>query len=166
MSARSNAVARESREIEDSQSRAIAAREANENKPRTALEAMASRLKSAPSALQNTLKQTVFQGLLRGRVRRAGDGRQRVRAQPAAAEIYAFPKKGGGISPDGRLRRMDQDYERATRSTTASNSSTSRTRRAVSRRSKGILIYRKDRSIPTRCLVYLKEFKREHRAVE
>ncbi len=56
MNARATAIANENRAIDQSVSRAVATREAEEQRPRTALESMAFRLKVTPSSLQNTLR--------------------------------------------------------------------------------------------------------------
>lgn len=112
MSARAAAIAAENRQIEESQSRAIAAREA-EDRPRNALAAMASRLEISPAGLKKTLLNTVFaeckteeQFMALVVVSNAYG------LNPLTKEIYAFPAKGGGIVPmvsvDGWIRLMNE----------------------------------------------------------
>lgn len=110
--ARQAAIANESREIEDSQSRAIAARSA-ESKPRNALEAMAAKLEISPGNLKKTLLSTVFaeckneEQFMALIVVSNAYG-----LNPLTKEIYAFPSKGGGIVPmvsvDGWIRLMNE----------------------------------------------------------
>lgn len=112
MNARTAAVARENQQIEESQGRAIAAREA-EGRPRNALEAMASKLEISPANLKKTLLNTVFaeckneeQFMALVVVSNAYG------LNPLTKEIYAFPAKGGGIVPmvsvDGWIRLMNE----------------------------------------------------------
>ena len=113
MNARSTAIAAESRSIDESQQRAIAARRANDSKPRNALEAMASRLQVSPAGLKETLLNTVFSGC-------RNDSEfialtvvaNEYGLNPLTKEIYAFPAKGGGIVPmvsvDGWIRIMNE----------------------------------------------------------
>ena len=111
MNTRTQAYAREAQEIEASQSRAIAAREA-ESRPRNALEAMANRLQVSPAGLKSTLMQTVFSGCRNDSefialVMVANE----YHLNPLLKEIYAFPAKGGGIVPmvgyDGWVKLMN-----------------------------------------------------------
>ncbi len=113
MSARSQAIAAESRSIEASQSRAIAARTAEQSRPRTALEALSQRLQVSPDVLQKTLRSTVFSAC------RTNDEfvalvvvANEYGLNPLLKEIYAFPAKGGGIVPmvsiDGWIRIMNE----------------------------------------------------------
>ena len=96
MSARSQAIANENRAIDESQSRAIAARQA-ESRPRTALEKLAQRLDVTPQALTNTLKQTAFKGCSDAEFVALVIVANTYELNPLLREIYAFPKKGGGI---------------------------------------------------------------------
>lgn len=109
--ARDRAIANENRQIEESQGRAIAARQAEQSRPRNALEAMANRLQVSPAALKNTLTATVFKGC------RSEEEfialclvSNEYRLNPLLKEIYAFPTKGGGITPmvsvDGWIKLM------------------------------------------------------------
>lgn len=110
--ARQAAIANENREIEDSQSRAIAARTA-ESRPRNALEAMATKLEISPANLKKTLLNTVFaeckneEQFMALIVVSNAYG-----LNPLTKEIYAFPAKGGGIVPmvsvDGWIRLMNE----------------------------------------------------------
>ncbi len=111
MNIRAQVHAREAQEIEASQSRAIAAREA-ESRPRNALEAMANRLQVSPAGLKSTLMQTVFSGCRNDSefialVMVANE----YHLNPLLKEIYAFPAKGGGIIPmvgyDGWVKLMN-----------------------------------------------------------
>lgn len=111
MNIRAQVHAREAQEIEASQSRAIAAREA-ESRPRNALEAMANRLQVSPAGLKSTLMQTVFSGCRNDSefialVMVANE----YHLNPLLKEIYAFPAKGGGIVPmvgyDGWVKLMN-----------------------------------------------------------
>ncbi len=111
MNIRAQVHAREAQEIEASQSRAIAAREA-ESRPRNALEAMANRLQVSPAGLKSTLMQTVFSGCRNDSefialVMVANE----YHLNPLMKEIYAFPAKGGGIIPmvgyDGWVKLMN-----------------------------------------------------------
>ena len=112
-SARTQAVARQNAEIDASTARAVAAREANENRPRSALEAMAMRLQVTPQVLQSTLRSTVFSACRNNEefvalVVVANE----YGLNPLLKEIYAFPAKGGGIVPmvsiDGWIRIMNE----------------------------------------------------------
>ncbi|MGF7152649.1 RecT family recombinase [Novosphingobium gossypii] len=155
--ARSRAVAQESRQIDASQQRAIAARQ-GASKPRTALEAMAARLEVSPATLQDTLTNTVFA---------ACRSREEFVAlvivantyglNPLLKEIYAFPTKGGGITPmvsvDGWIRLMNthpqhdsiefEDHVDENGGVYAIEAT----------------IYRKDRERPTKIIEYLSECK-------
>lgn len=156
--ARSAAVAAESREIEASQSRAIAAREANENRPRTALEAMAQRLSVTPRSLQNTLMNTAFKGCSEAEFVALVIVSNAFDLNPLLREIYAFPKKGGGIQAivgyDGWIKIAERhpQYD-------GYEAIHIRDDKGAIEAVEGIC-YRKDRSHPTKKLVYLKEFKR------
>lgn len=152
---RAAAVANENRQIAESQSRAIAAREA-EKKPRTALEAMAARLQVSPQTLQNTLRNTVFAAC------RTNEEfvalvivANTYGLNPLLKEIYAFPTKGGGIqamvSIDGWIRIMNEhpqfdgiefDYHEDAKGSTVAIES---------------IIYRKDRAHPIKTIEYMEE---------
>lgn len=113
MSTRATAIARNDAAIEASQQRAIAEREANERRPKNALEAMASRLQVSPAGLKDTLMKTVFSAC-------RNDAEfialtvvsNEYGLNPLTKEIYAFPAKGGGIVPmvsvDGWIRIMNE----------------------------------------------------------
>lgn len=111
MNVRAQVHAREAQEIEASQSRAIAAREA-ESRPRNALEAMARRLSLSPDVLRNTLQKTAFSGCRTNEEFVALIAVANEYAlNPLLKEIYAFPAKGGGIVPmvgyDGWVKLMN-----------------------------------------------------------
>lgn len=111
--ARERAIANENAQIDASASRALAARKAQEvaAPKRNALEAMASRLDVSPGALKSTLMNTVFSGC-----RNESEFIALVIVSntyglnPLLKEIYAFPTKGGGITPmvsvDGWIKLM------------------------------------------------------------
>jgi phage recombination protein Bet len=110
--ARTAAVANMDREVEQSTSRAIAAREVEQTRPRTALESLASRLKVDPKVLTTTLRSTAFSACKTNEefvalVIVANE----YGLNPLLKEIYAFPAKGGGIVPmvsiDGWIRLMN-----------------------------------------------------------
>jgi hypothetical protein len=112
MNARSAAIARENQMIDASQSRAIAARQAEEARPRNALEKMAMRLDLSPDVLRNTLMKTAFSACRNNEefvalVAVANE----YQLNPMLKEIYAFPAKGGGIVPmvgyDGWVKLMN-----------------------------------------------------------
>lgn len=155
--ARQAAIAAESASIEASQSRAIAAREA-ESRPRNALEAMAQRLEITPAGLKKTLLNTVFaeckneeQFMALVVVSNAYG------LNPLTKEIYAFPAKGGGIVPmvsvDGWIRLMNEhpqfdgiefEYTLDAKGNTV----------AIE-----CIIYRKDRSRPVKVMEFMAECK-------
>lgn len=155
--ARSRAVASESRQIESSQQRAIAARQA-QAKPRTALEAMAARLEVSPATLQDTLTNTVFA---------ACRSREEFVAlvivantyglNPLLKEIYAFPTKGGGITPmvsvDGWIRLMNTHPQHD------SIEFEDHVDEAGNVYAIEATIYRRDRERPTKIIEYLVECK-------
>lgn len=112
MSIRSQVQDRQQAEIEASQSRAIAAREA-ESRPRNALEAMAQRLEITPAGLKKTLLNTVFSECKNEEQFMALIVVSNAYGlNPLTKEIYAFPAKGGGIVPmvsvDGWIRLMNE----------------------------------------------------------
>ena len=112
MNARTQAHAREADLIDQSQSRAIAARQAEQARPRSALEKMAMRLDLSPEVLRDTLRKTAFKGCNNNEefvalVAVANE----YNLNPMLKEIYAFPAKGGGIVPmvgyDGWVKLMN-----------------------------------------------------------
>lgn len=112
MNARTAAVARENQQIEESQGRAIAAREA-EGRPRNALEAMSAKLEISPANLKKTLLNTVFSECKNDEQFMALIVVSNTFGlNPLLKEIYAFPAKGGGIVPmvsvDGWIRLMNE----------------------------------------------------------
>lgn len=113
MKARAHAIANENNEIEASQGRAVAAREAEQARPRNALEAMASRLEITPAGLKKTLLNTVFSECKNDEQFMALIVVSNAYGlNPLLKEIYAFPSKGGGIVPmvsiDGWIRLMNE----------------------------------------------------------
>lgn len=156
--ARSRAIAAENDQIDASQSRALAAREA-ESRPRNALEAMAQRLHVTPDVLRGTLQKTAFSTCRTNEefvsmVIVANE----YGLNPMLKEIYAFPAKGGGVVPmvgvDGWIRLMNEhpafdgiefDY--------------------ITDQKGGIeaieaVVWRKDRSHPIKVIEYLEECRR------
>jgi phage recombination protein Bet len=110
--ARATAVANMNRELDASTDRAIAAREVEQTRPRTALESLAMRLKVDPKVLTTTLRSTAFSACKTNEefvalVIVANE----YGLNPLLKEIYAFPAKGGGIVPmvsiDGWIRLMN-----------------------------------------------------------
>lgn len=151
--ARQLAVANENRQIEESAERAAAAA-----KPRTALEALANRLSVTPQVLQNTLKNTVFKGCSDAEFVALVIVANEYALNPLLREIYAMPKKGGGIQAivgyDGWIKIANSHpqfdgYEAVHY----------RDAKGVVEAVEGV-VYRKDRSHPTKKTIYLKEFKR------
>lgn len=159
MNARTTAIANENAAIDASQSRAIAARQAEDNRPRNALEAMASRLQVSAAGLKDTLLNTVFSAC-------RSDAEfialtivaNTYNLNPLTREIYAFPKKGGGIQAmvgyDGWIRIMNEhpQFDGIEYNHTLDDKGNIIAVEGV--------IYRKDRSRPTKKIVYLKEFKK------
>ncbi|CDO37624.1 RecT family recombinase [Novosphingobium sp. KN65.2] len=156
--ARQRAIANENRQIDESRDRAIAAREAEQRKPRNALEAMAGRLNVSAGSLKNTLLSTVF--------KECRNDEEFValclvaneyKLNPLLKEIYAFPAKGGGITPmvsvDGWIRMMNEhpefdgiefDYHADANGEIEAIES---------------IIFRKDRAHPVKTIEYLDECK-------
>lgn len=157
MNARTAAIANENNEIEASQTRAIAAREA-ERRPRNALEALAKRLDVHPKSLTDTLSKTVFKGANDAEFTALVVVANAYNLNPILREIYAFPKKGGGISAvigyDGWVRIMNENpqFDGIEFNHTLDDKGSIVAVEGV--------IYRKDRSRPIKKIVYLKEFKR------
>jgi hypothetical protein len=155
--ARARAAAAEGRSIDASQQRAIAARQA-QAKPRTALEAMAARLEVSPATLHDTLTNTVFS---------ACRSREEFVAlvivantyglNPLLKEIYAFPTKGGGITPmvsvDGWIRLMNThpEHDSIEFEDHVDDNGNVYAIEAT--------IYRRDRTRPTKIIEYLAECK-------
>jgi hypothetical protein len=158
MNARSAAIARENAQIEASTQRAIAAREAQKPAKMTAMESLAARLDVSPGSLQETLTQTVFKGCTKAEFVALVIVSNTYNLNPLLREIYAFPKKGGGIQAivgyDGwiKIANNHPQYD-------GFESDHIEDREGNLKAIEGIL-YRKDRSHPTKKLVYLKEFKR------
>lgn len=159
MNARTQAVAREARQIDESQGRAIAARQAEQAKPRNALERMATRLELSPDVLRNTLLKTVFKGCNNNEefvalVAVANE----YNLNPMLKEIYAFPAKGGGIVPmvgyDGWVKLMNShpQFDGIKYNDMFDQQGNLYAIEAV--------IHRKDRAHPTMVIEYLDECKR------
>lgn len=156
MNARSIAIANENRQIDESTARAIAARE---SKPRSALEALATRLQIQPAELKSTLVKTVFAGCrTESEFLALIIVSNEYGLNPLTKEIYAFPAKGGGVVPmvsiDGWIRIMNEhpqfdgidfNYQLDDKGDVEAIES---------------IIYRKDRSRPTKVLEWLDECKR------
>lgn len=107
MNARTQAIATQDRQIEESAARAAAAR------PRqNALQKMASRLDIDPERLMTVLRSTVFQKASQDEFAALLIVSNEYGLNPLTKEIYAFPAKGGGIVPlvsiDGWIRIMNQ----------------------------------------------------------
>lgn len=158
MNARTQAIARENASIEASQARAIAARQSEEGRPRNALEAMAARLDVDAAGLKRTLTNTAFRGASDEEFIALVIVSNTYNLNPLLREIYAFPKKGGGIQPivgyDGWVKIMNSHPEfdgiEFHHIEDASGNL-----KAV----EGV-IFRKDRTRPVKKMIYLKEFKR------
>lgn len=159
MNVRTNAIARRDAEVDASQQRAIAARAANEARPRSAIEAMAQRLQVTPSTLQTTLRSTVFSAC------RSNEEfvalvvvANEYRLNPLLKEIYAFPTKGGGIqamvSIDGWIRIMNEHPEFDAIEFEYINDEHGKTEAIEA------VIYRKDKTRPTKVIEYMDECKR------
>lgn len=158
MNARTQAIARESASIDASQSRAIAARQAEDARPRTALELLSNRLNVSPGSLQNTLINTVFKGCSEAEFVALVVVANTYNLNPLLREIYAFPKKGGGIQAivgyDGWVKIMN-DHPQFDGIEFNHIEDASGALKAVE-----CVIYRKDRTRPVKKMIYLKEFKR------
>lgn len=159
MNARAQAIAARDAEIDASTQRAIAAREERDRpRPMTALESLAARLDVSPKALQNTLVNTVFKGCSEAEFIALVIVANTYNLNPLLREIYAFPKKGGGIQAivgyDGWIRIANSHPQYDGFETIHVEDKDGNIRAA-----EGIL-YRKDRARPTKKLIYLKEFKR------
>jgi len=128
------------------------------NKQISALAVMASNLSVDPTKLLQTLKATVFRGATDDEILALVVISNTYGLNPILKEVYAFPAKGGGIVPvvsiDGWIRMMNDhpqfdgiDYEFEHTEDGKLISCTS-------------IIYRKDRSHPTRVTEYLAECRR------
>lgn len=158
-SARTQAIARENASIDASQSRAIAARQAEDARPRNALEKMALRLDLSPDVLRNTLQKTVFSGCRNNEefvalVAVANE----YNLNPMLKEIYAFPAKGGRITPmvgyDGWVKLMNShpQFDGIEYNDLFDQQGNLYAIEAV--------LYRKDRSHPIKVIEYLDECRR------
>lgn len=127
-------------------------------KQTSALALMAGKYNVEPSKLLETLKNTVFRGATNDELLALVVVSNEYGLNPLTKEIYAFPAKGGGIVPvvsiDGWIRMMNDhpqfdgiDYEFEHTEDGKLISCTS-------------MIYRKDRSHPTRVTEYLMECRR------
>lgn len=156
--ARSRAIDAQNDEIDKSQSRAIAARETEKARPRNALEIMAQRLDVSVGALKDTLLKTVFKDCTDAEFIAMVAISNEYELNPLMREIYAFPKKGGGIQAivgyDGWITIANRHpafdgYE---------------TEHSLDEKGNIVaaegIVYRNDRSHPTKKMIYLKEFKR------
>lgn len=78
----------------------------------TAIQAMAARLQMSPVNLQNTLRQTVFKNASDAEFAALIVVANEYRLNPLLKEIFAFPAKGGGITPyvsiDGWIRIINE----------------------------------------------------------
>lgn len=131
----------------------------SEQRPKiSALAVMASNLSVDPAKLLQTLKATVFRGATDDEILALVVISNTYGLNPILKEVYAFPAKGGGIVPvvsiDGWIRMMNDhpqfdgiDYEFEHDAKGGLVSCTS-------------IIYRKDRSHPTRVTEYLVECRR------
>lgn len=151
--ARQVAIANENRAIDESTARATEAA-----KPRTAIEALASRLSVSSGSLQNTLKNTVFKGCSEAEFVALVIVANTYNLNPLLREIYAFPKKGGGIQAivgyDGWIR-IANDHPQFDGIEFVHIEDGNGNLKAI----EGVL-HRKDRQHPTKKMIYLKEFKR------
>lgn len=158
MNARNKALAAQDVAIDASTQRAIAAREAQRARPMGALESLAARLALDPQKLQDTLAKTAFAACTSYEefivcVMVANE----YELNPLTKEIYAFPKRGGGVVPmvayDGWVKIMNRhpqfdgiEYDHI------------EDENGEIKAVEGI-IYRKDRTRPIKKMVYLDEFK-------
>ena len=127
-------------------------------KQTSALAVMAGKFNVEPAKLLETLKNTVFRGASNDELLALVVVSNEYGLNPLTKEIYAFPAKGGGIVPvvsiDGWIRMMndhpqfdgiDYEFEHDEQGRLVSCTS---------------IIYRKDRSHPTRVTEYLNECRR------
>lgn len=158
MSVRAQALANRDAEVEASTARAIASREAQSPRRMTALESLAARLDVSATSLQETLLQTAFKGCSKAEFVALVIVSNTYNLNPLLREIYAFPKKGGGIQAivgyDGwiKIANSHPQYD-------GFESDHIEEANGQLKAVEGIL-YRKDRNHPTKKIVYLKEFKR------
>ena len=158
MNARTQAYARAYQEIEQSTSRAVAARQEADARPRSALELLSQRLNVSTNMLQSTLKNTVFKGCSDAEFVALVVVANTYDLNPLLREIYAFPKKGGGIQAivgyDGWIKIMN-NHPQFDGIEFIHIEDEQGNLKAV----EGV-IYRKDRTRPIKKLAYLKEWKR------
>lgn len=127
-------------------------------KQTSALAVMAGKFNVEPAKLLETLKNTVFRGASNDELLALVVVSNEYGLNPLTKEIYAFPAKGGGIVPvvsiDGWIRMMndhpqfdgiDYQFEHDPKGGLVACTA---------------IIYRKDRSHPTRVTEYLSECKR------
>lgn len=129
-----------------------------EQKTTSALVAMASRLNADPDKLLNTLKATVFKNATNEELLALVVVANQYGLNPLTKELYAFPAKGGGIVPvvsvDGWMNLMNShpqmdgiEFEWNEKPNGDPISCTA-------------IIYRKDRSRPTKVTEYFEECSR------
>lgn len=152
MNARATAIARQEDEIAASRERAIAAK-----KPKSALRALAERLHVSEEGLQSTLLATSFKGATKEEFMALVITANAYDLNPMLKEIYAFPKKGGGITPmvglDGWIKLANQHPQF---NGIEFDDIVDDKGNVVA--IEGVL-YRKDRDRPTKMMVRLDEFK-------
>jgi phage recombination protein Bet len=152
--ARGRAIARQ----DDSIQQNVAKIEEAKRRPPSALALMAARLGVSEGNLTNTLKATVFKNCSDAEFVALVIVANEHDLNPLLREIYAFPKKGGGIQAivgyDGwiKIANRHPQYDGIEFDHIEDQNGNTK---AV----EGIL-YRKDRNHPTKKIVYLKEFKR------
>ena len=124
----------------------------------SALESMATRLNVTTQTLQRTLMNTVFQKCTEAEFIALVIVSNAYDLNPILREIYAFPKKGGGIQAivgyDGWIK-IANNHPQFDGIEFVHIEDGNGNLKAV----EGVL-YRKDRNHPTKKMVYLKEFKR------
>lgn len=105
--ARGRAIAKQDEEIASN----LARIEEAKARP-TAIQAMASRLNMTPAKLQETLRNTVFKGASDAEFAALIVVANEYKLNPLTKEIFAFPAKGGGITPvvsvDGWVRIIQE----------------------------------------------------------
>lgn len=151
MNARTQALARQDEQIQQN----VAAIEAQRPPRQNALQAMGSRLNITPSKLESTLRNTVFRDANDDEFAALIIVANEYQLNPLTKEIYAFKAKGGGIIPyvsvDGWIRIIN---EHAQFDGMEFND-------IVDERGNieaiECIIYRKDRTRPTKVMEYLEE---------
>lgn len=160
MNARSTAIAQQNSEMDASTARAVAARAAENAKPRTALQAMAIRLQIPEGRLVDTLRDTVFSACrtdseFAALIVVANE----YKLNPLLKEIYAFPAKGSGIVPmvsiDGWVKLMESHPQFDGIEFDYHNDENGQTEAIEA------VIYRKDRTRPIKVMEYMVECKGE-----